>query len=95
MDIYDEIRAERDRAHAKHAETSMEAQPIDALLRLAILMEEVGEVAKEFNEARHRAARGGPDLDITALRKELIQTAAMATAWADACGAELETVGAR
>ena len=39
-------------------------------------------VAKEFNEARHR---GGP-VDLPALRKELIQTAAMAVAWADAIG---------
>ena len=78
--IYDEIRAERRRAHAKHRETSMESMPVDSLDRYAILGEEVGEIAKEFNEARHR---GGP-LDLVALREECIQVAAMATAWADA-----------
>lgn len=78
--IYAEVKAERDRAHAKHGDTSMEAQPCDHPMRLSILMEEVGEVAKEFNEGRHRGE--GPDL--TLLRAELVQVAAMSTAWADA-----------
>lgn len=77
--IYDEMRAERQRAHAKHGETSMESYPTDSLDRLAILLEEVGEVAKEFNEARHRQ---GP-VSLAALRKELVQVATMAAAWAD------------
>lgn len=81
MSIYDEVRAERERAHAKHRETSMEAQPWYAHLRQHILIEEVGEVSKEFNEARHR---GDSHPDPIRLRKELIQVAAMATAWADA-----------
>lgn len=81
MSVYDEIRAERERAHAKHGATSMEQAPVDSHDRLAILTEEIGEVAKEFNDARHR---GGP-IDRVALRKELIQVAAMAAAWADAC----------
>lgn len=87
MSVYDDIRAERERAHEKHRETSMEVQPPDALLRLAILMEEVGEVAEEFNEARHR---GGP-VDLAALRKELIQVGAMAASWADSCAGALPT----
>lgn len=78
-DVYAEVRAERERAHAKHGHTSMESCPPDDYRRLAILAEEVGEVAREFNEGHHRGT--GPDLDL--LRKELIQTAAMATAWAD------------
>ena len=78
--VYGEVAAERIRAHAKHGATSMESMPINDLTRLAILIEEVGEVAKEFNEARH----DGRDVDPLALRKELIQTAAMAIAWADA-----------
>lgn len=82
--IYAEVAAERARAHAKHQETSMEAQPPAALLRLAILMEEVGEVAKEFNEGRHRGT--GPDLG--RLRTELVQVAAMSAAWADAIPVE-------
>jgi NTP pyrophosphatase (non-canonical NTP hydrolase) len=76
--IWDEVQAERDRAHAKHGDTSMEALPVDDLTRLTVLMEEVGEVAREFNEARHH-----PPLDRGRLRKELIQVAAMAGAWAD------------
>lgn len=80
--IYAEVSAERERAHAKHGRTSMESQPADAPMRLSILMEEVGEVAKEFNEGRHRGE--GPDL--AALRAELIQVAAMSSAWADRLG---------
>lgn len=90
--IYDEVRAERIRAHAKHGRTSMEeTDPLD-LMRLAILMEEVGEVAEEFNEHRHKAADEEAmgvmpferEQHLRAwLRKELIQVAAMATAWAD------------
>lgn len=82
-DVFDEARAERVRAHRKHADTSMESQPVDSLRRLAILVEEVGEVAKEFNDAEHDAR----PVDRARLRKELIQTAAMAGAWADVCGA--------
>lgn len=80
--VYDEVKAERERAHALHGDTSMEAFPADSLDRLAILTEEVGEVAKEFNEARH----DGRSVDLAKLRKELVQTAAMALAWADAIG---------
>lgn len=78
--LYDEITVERERAHEKHGDTSMESFDTDDMNRLAILMEEVGEVAREFNEARH----GDRPLDVGRLRKELIQTAAMAVAWADA-----------
>jgi NTP pyrophosphatase (non-canonical NTP hydrolase) len=62
----------------------MESLPVDDLTRLTVLMEEVGEVAREFNEARHRQAQSNPGLDRYAIRKELIQVAAMAAAWADA-----------
>jgi NTP pyrophosphatase (non-canonical NTP hydrolase) len=92
-DIYREIRAERIRAHRKHGATSMEELPVTDMTRLSVLMEEVGEVAREFNEARHRQHRGllpqaerEQSLDLAALRRELIQTAAMAAAWADAIG---------
>lgn len=62
----------------------MESSPPDTLRRLAILTEEVGEVAKEFNEAEH----DGRPVDLARLRKELVQVAAMAGAWADACPQE-------
>jgi NTP pyrophosphatase (non-canonical NTP hydrolase) len=84
-DIWVEVAAERERAHAKHRETSMEQQPVDALLRLSILTEEVGEVAKEMNDARHYGR-----LDHAALRSELVQVAAMAGAWAAALTATVE-----
>lgn len=45
---------------------------------LAILTEEVGEVAEQILEARAGNARAGE------LRKELIQVAAVATAWLEA-----------
>lgn len=48
--------------------------------RFRILIEEVGEVGKEWNEAETE----GRPVDMAAVRKELIQTAAMAGAWADA-----------
>lgn len=53
MSVWDECQAERERAHAKHGDTSMESLAVDDLTRLTVLMEEVGEVASEFNEARH------------------------------------------
>ena len=82
--VYDEIRAERERAHAKHGERSMESSPAadPQGRRYRILLEEIGEVANEFNEADLQ----GRPVDLAALRRELIQVAAMATAWADACG---------
>lgn len=89
--IWVDVEMERRRAHAKHGETSMESLPITDMTRLSVLMEEVGEVAREFNEATLRThARQLPQaereqsVDMAALRKELIQVAAMAGAWADA-----------
>lgn len=83
MSIYDEVRAERKRAHDKHGDTSMESQGITSLRRLAILTEEVGEVARVFNDARHRGDNGSPAM-VSELRSELVQVAAVAAAWADA-----------
>lgn len=80
--IYDDIRAERERAHAKHGPRSMERQScFDRYgIRYRILLEEVGEVAKEFNDALIE----GRDVDGERLQTELVQVAAMAAAWADA-----------
>lgn len=85
-DIFAEVRAERHRAHLKHGDTSMESSPATDPVgrRHRVLVEEVGEVAKEFNDAEH----DGRPVDLAKVRKELIQVAAMAAAWADACGAE-------
>lgn len=90
LDIWLEVRDERVRAHEKHGDTSMESADYDDLNRLAIVMEEVGEVAKEFNDYRHmvgrhpQLARPASDVLCMQLRNELIQLAAMAGAWADA-----------
>lgn len=77
--IFDEMRAERERARKKHAASNMEEMPLDDTRRFTILTEELGEVAKEFNEARWRHA----PVDLAKLRKELIQLASAAAAWAD------------
>lgn len=80
--IWDECLAERVRAHEKRGNTSMESAPVDDPTgrRLRILVEEVGEVSRLFNDAEH----DGQPVNLSALRGELIQVAAMAGAWADA-----------
>lgn len=78
MTIYDDIDRERQRAHAKHGASSIEGRPSADPGRLAILVEEVGEVARNLNDRRHN---GTTDADIAALRAELIQVAAMAVGW--------------
>lgn len=80
--IWAEVQAERLRAHAKHGDTSMEsADPLDPEgVRRDIITEEWGEVAKEYNEARHERRQ----VDCARLRAELIQMSAMTGAWADA-----------
>ena len=83
-DVFDEARKERERAHAKHGDKSMESWAADDYARLAILTEEIGEVAREFNEA----SLGSRPIAFGALRTELIQVCAMAGAWADACEIE-------
>lgn len=81
MTIYEELAAERERAHRLHGDTSMETRAIADPhgVRRDILMEGLGEIAREFNEARHDQR----PVDLDRLRVELIQLAAMATAWAD------------
>lgn len=80
--IYSEVKAERQRAHDKHGETSMESQLADDPFgqRRDIIAEEVGEIAREYNDARHE----NRPVDLARVRAELIQLAAMAAAWADA-----------
>ena len=82
-----EIEAERERQERKCAEKRAEgltwltcADPrMPDGEKLAVLMEEVGEVARELCDAR--AAREAPGRN---LRVELIQVAAVAVAWAEA-----------
>jgi hypothetical protein len=69
------IQAEATRAHLRHGEHSMLGPHYTAADRLAILVEEVGEVAHELTYDQD--APGGKDR----LEKELIQVAAMAATW--------------
>lgn len=74
------VQAEASRAHALHGHHSMLGSAVTESDRLAILTEEVGEVAKELNEDR----LGKLDGDWRDQRvKELIQVAAMALTWVE------------
>lgn len=79
---YSDMHRERIRAHAKfgHTEqTSTEGRSFYDARWLAILTEEVGEVARVLNEWYLGNASLQPNL-----RKELIQVGAMVAAWVDA-----------
>lgn len=80
MSVYDDIRLERERAFKLHGEASIERLPADAPEWLAILTEEVGEVARALLESD-----SDPRLS-SDLYAELIQVAAVASAWAEALG---------
>ena len=69
----DAIQAEATRAHLKHGQNSMLGEQYSPHERLAILVEEVGEVAHELTYDQ--------DGDRVKLVKELIQVAAMAASW--------------
>jgi hypothetical protein len=69
------IQAEATRAHLRHGDNSMLGAGYTAADRLAILVEEVGEVAHELTYDRDPAGRKDR------LEKELIQVAAMAATW--------------
>jgi NTP pyrophosphatase (non-canonical NTP hydrolase) len=77
-DLLDEVAAEADRAHEKYGEKSMLYRTDND--SLPVLMEEVGEVAREMNELKI----GNEDLIEYRRnqRTELIQVAAMALTWA-------------
>lgn len=85
--IYALIGDERVRAHLKHGAKSMESATWDDMKRLRILLEEVGEIAKVFNEL-DAGAIDAPE----AMRQcsvEAMQVAAMAAAWSDAASRAL------
>ena len=79
MTVYDEVDAERIRAHIKHGANgnSREDAPWFDIEWLPILTEEIGEVAHELTYD------AGSDGMRMRMRKELIQVAAMACAWVD------------
>jgi hypothetical protein len=74
--VIDDVLAEYDRAKAKHGENTLDGASATDLLRLAALVEEVGEVAEllTYDKARmHGSDR---------LKAELIQVATVAATWA-------------
>lgn len=73
------IQAEATRAHLKHGDRSMLGPHYTSGDRLAILMEEVGEVAHELTYDQGGLEGGRRD----ELVKELIQVAAMAASWVE------------
>lgn len=79
--VYHEVHGERVRAHSKHLPKggSMETKLWHDPIWLAVLTEEVGEVARVLCEA----SLGNIDTltELSSLREELIQVAAMACAW--------------
>lgn len=81
---YSDVHRERIRAHHKHDANgdSMERKGWDDPAWLSVVMEEVGEVARVLCEQRHGNIKS-PEVKGD-LREELIQTAAMVTAWIDA-----------
>jgi hypothetical protein len=75
-DVYSDVRSERRRAHEKHGPAGVSCQQLlwDDPRWLAVLTEEVGEVARAVLDYEPREK----------MRAELVQVAAMACAWADA-----------
>jgi hypothetical protein len=73
-DVIAEVEAELRRAHAKHGDASILNPAMPDVVRLPVLVEEVGEVAKAMIEQD----------DATRLRAELIQVAAIALTWIEA-----------
>lgn len=68
------VEAEVARAHRKHGERSILNPAMPDAVRLPVLVEEVGEVAKAMLE----------DADPADLRAELVQVAAVALTWLEA-----------
>jgi hypothetical protein len=71
----DAIQAEATRAHLKHGDHSMLDVRYTAHERLAILLGEVGDVARELTYGQRNSRNK--------LARELIQVAAMAATWAE------------
>jgi hypothetical protein len=76
--ILREVMTEYDRAKAKHGEHTLDGAASNDLLRLAALVEEVGEVAHELTYDQY----GLPAERAARLKKELIQVMNVAATWA-------------
>lgn len=78
--VYREVEWARIAAHEKHGENSIEVEPASSPRWLAILVEEIGEVANALTYD------GKGDL-----RAELVDVLAVAAAWVDALDREAAT----
>ena len=78
--VYNDVTIEAYNAHEKHGTNSMYYRYATEDRRLAILTEEVGEVAHEINEGKLNNRPAVKSL----LRAELVQVAAMALTWIQA-----------
>lgn len=85
--LYLDIHRERMRAHEKHFAAGKSAERMEAhdVRWLPVLTEEVGEVARALCD----------DGGLERLREELIQVAAMASAWIAAIDREPHQIGKR
>jgi hypothetical protein len=84
----DDVHAERDRQDelvANGLPTDCTDSSVPDSEKLAVLAEEFGEVARAVNDwGQTPQSKGGAAADDAHLREELIQTAAVAVAWAEA-----------
>ena len=96
IDAYLDIHKERLRAHHKHQDKpggSMEQHVWDDADWLPVLVEELGEVARNLCEHRHGNLTSAQFQQ--QLREELIQVAAMAAAWVGAIDGQQLTPGGK
>ena len=95
-DIFQDIDVERDRQDELKALGKFPMTCADLEMthpeRLSVLVEEVGEVSHEVNEAigRQPTNRKEAALRRADLRKELVQVAAVCVAWVEAIDREME-----
>lgn len=76
-DVLAAVAAERHRQHTQHGDNTPDSPRLDDLHRLAILTEEVGEVARLLTPDHWSSNRD------ESLFAELVQVAAVALAWLD------------
>lgn len=82
-----DIQAEATNAHQSYGDQSMMGHTMIDGDRLAILTEEIGEVAKVLNEIRIK--RINNDESLSLLYRELQQVAAMAATWMEVITQEI------
>ena len=84
--VYADIHQERVKAHKTHGANGNSREDAEAMNEewLPILMEEVGEVAHWFTYDTEK--------DISELRDELVQIAAMAAAWIDSIDEAMDVI---